>query len=108
MSFPNATDAHNQATDNITVLSEIQAIELAVLNSVQAGQLSNTGIGGTTTMTNNTTGPAYYSVWQGTTTNDSYAANMQNVINYFSGLGYGIKRVTNTVTGNTFLWYVTW
>lgn len=114
MSFPTATQARNQATDNLTVLSEIQAIETAVLLSVQAGELSNTSIGGNTTMTSTVAGSAlsiaegYFSVWKQTVTNDAYAANMQSVIDYFSGLGYGIKRVTNSVTGTTFLWYVTW
>lgn len=114
MSFPTATQARNQATDNLTVLSEIQTIETAVLVSVQAGELSNTEIGGNTTMTSTVAGAplalaqAYFSVWKQTVANDAYAANMQSVIDYFSGLGYGIKRVTNTVTGNTFLWYVTW
>ena len=114
MSFPTANDARNQATDNLTVLAEIQAIETAVLTSVQAGQLSNTTIGGNTVMTSTVTGSplaiaqAYYSVWQQKTTNDAYDANMQSVITYFSSLGYGIKRATNSITGTTFLWYLTW
>lgn len=113
MSFPTATQARSQATDNTTVLDEIHVIESAVLIAVQNNQLSSTAIGGSTVMTS--TDPAalpisqaYYNVWKGTTTDDAKNANMSSIIDYFSQLGYGIKRTTNSQTGTTFLWYVTW
>jgi len=197
MSFPTASQARSQAGDTSVVLSEIQAIETAVLASVQAGAYVNAGIGGETTMTGtsqteptweisgsptvagsgpflvtfplplpqliapdvhgtyhvegsastgfNVTGLAayattttsitliypttpgtfqladpfmvaatyteaqmYYRVWQGLVTDETRAAGMQAVLDNFNQLGYGIKRVTNALTGNTFLWYATW
>lgn len=50
----------------------------------------------------------YYRTWQGLVTDEVKAAGMQSVIANFSQLGYGIKRITNGFTNNTFLWYVTW
>ena len=115
MSFPTATQARSQAVGNTTVLNEIHAIESAILQAVQASALRDPAIGGDTTMTNTTTGSplttaqAYYNVWKGTVEDDTKSANMQAVIDNFSKLGYGIKRVANEATSNTtFLWYVTW
>lgn len=115
MSFPTATQARSQAVGNTTVLNEIHAIESAVLQAVQASALRAPSVGGDTTMTSTTVGAAlttaqaYYNVWKGTVEDDTKSANMQAVIDNFSKLGYGIKRVANEDTSNTtFLWYVTW
>lgn len=115
MSFPTATQARSQAVGNTTVLNEIHAIESAVLQAIQASALRAPAVGGDTTMTATTVGSplttaqAYYDVWKGTATDDTKSANMQAVIDNFSKLGYGIKRVSNEDTSNTtFLWYITW
>ena len=114
MSFPTATQARSQAVGNTTVLNEIHAIESAILQAVQASALRAPAVGGDTTMTATTIGSAlttaqaYYNVWKGTVSDDTKSANMQAVIDNFSKLGYGIKRVTNDATTTTFLWYITW
>lgn len=114
MSFPTAAQSRVQSTDNIDVLSEIHVIERAVLDQVKLGNLIAPSIGGDTIMTSTTAGTTlytaqeYFNAWKGTVPNESKAANMQSIIDYFSQLGYGIKRVTNPNTGTTFLWYVTW
>lgn len=114
MSFPTAAQARVQATDSTIVLDEIHAIETAVLLAVREGQLLVSNAGGNTVMTstesgdNLNTAQLYFNVWKGNLADDSKSAYMQSVIDYFSQLGYGIKRVTNTSTGTTFLWYVTW
>lgn len=51
----------------------------------------------------------YYQVWQGTATNTTYVQQMNEVIKYFTDLGYTITRQKNASTSNsTFKWYVTW
>ena len=114
MSFPTATQARSQAVGNTTVLNEIHAIESAVLLAIQSGALRAPSVGGDTTMTATTVGTplttaqAYYNAWKGTIEDESKSANMQAVLDNFSKLGYGIKRVVNPATETTFLWYVTW
>ena len=114
MSFPTATQARSQAVGNTTVLNEIHAIESAVLQAVQASALKAPAVGGDTSMTNTADGSpltlaqSYYNVWKGTETDDTKAANMQAVLDNFSKLGYGIKRVVNPATGTTLLWYISW
>lgn len=115
MSFLTASQARAQAIANTVVLNEMHAIESDILTAVQSGELADTSIGGTTTMTSTVLGPGlttaqtYYNVWKGTVTDDAKAAAMSAVVDNFSKLGYGIKRIANEETSNTtFLWYVTW
>lgn len=50
----------------------------------------------------------YFLVWKNTSSSTSYTNQMNAVIKYFVNLGYVIKRVTNSNTGTTFKWQVTW
>lgn len=113
MSFPTASQARNQASVNTVVLSEIHAIENAVLAAIQAGTFVSPAIGNTT-MTSTASGAplalaqSYYNVWKGTVTDAAKLANMTAVVDHFSKLGYSIKRVVNGSTNTTFLWYISW
>lgn len=51
----------------------------------------------------------YYLVWKEFLVNRVYKDRMEQVIQYFKRLGYGITRKENPVTNNkTFFWEVTW
>lgn len=50
----------------------------------------------------------YWQVWSGVTTNKQIDLQMNQVISYFSGLGYTIKRQTNPETGITMQWLICW
>jgi hypothetical protein len=56
----------------------------------------------------NPTSVDYYIVWQGSATDRAIQNQMNQVIKYFSDLGYKIERLTNTSTSRTFKWYVYW
>ena len=56
----------------------------------------------------NPTSIVYYTTWQGSTTNRAIQNQMEQVITYFSNLGYKIERLTNTSTTRTIKWYVYW
>lgn len=50
----------------------------------------------------------YFNVWKSVTANTTYTNQMNSVIKYFTDLGYIIRRITNSNTGTTFKWYITW
>jgi len=55
----------------------------------------------------------YFAVWQGLTPSDkelipAYTDRMNLVINYFTNLGYTIKRAANPSTNNTLMWKIQW
>ena len=54
------------------------------------------------------TSMAYYTSWQGTTTDRAIQNQMEQVVKYFTDLGYKIERLTNTSTNRTFKWYIYW
>ena len=57
----------------------------------------------------NATGLAYWNVWQGNTTDNVKQAQMDAVINYFTGLKYSIVRLTaQATTNNIFYWQISW
>jgi hypothetical protein len=56
----------------------------------------------------NPTSMAYYTSWQGTTTDRAIQNQMEQVVKYFTDLGYKIERLTNTSTNRTFKWYIYW
>jgi hypothetical protein len=56
----------------------------------------------------NPTSMAYYTSWQGTTTDRAVQNQMEQVIKHFSDLGYKIERLTNASTNRTFKWYIYW
>jgi hypothetical protein len=56
----------------------------------------------------NPTSIDYYTSWQGTSTDRAIQNQMEQVIKYFSDLGYKIERLTNSSTNRTFKWYIYW
>lgn len=90
------------------VLSEIQAIQTAIMTAAAAGGLSAT-VSASTTITNSSD---YFFAWNdpnnhNTSTDRLYRVRMDKVIAYFTRLGFNIKR-TRVGTTNTFQWDITW
>lgn len=51
----------------------------------------------------------YYLVWKELTINRVYKDRMEQIIQYFTRLGYGIVRKENPITNNkTFMWEIYW
>lgn len=50
----------------------------------------------------------YYLVWKEYLVDNTLKDRMEQVINYFKRLGYGIARKTNPTTNKTFQWEVSW
>jgi hypothetical protein len=98
-----ATEARAKAQNDVVIFNEIREIEDAVLSAVAAGQYS-----AEVTETTITTSVTYYSVWQGVIDDRAKYIQMSNVVTYFTDLGYSIERRTNSVSGNTFKWIVSW
>tara|TARA_B000000609_G_scaffold71728_1_gene53744 strand:+ start:775 stop:1119 length:345 start_codon:yes stop_codon:yes gene_type:complete len=111
--FVTAKQAREKARKDTTIQAETAALEAAVFSAVDNNLLTVTH-GGTTTMTHTTAGAqltlaqAYYSVWQGTTTNTAYADQMNEVIKYFTDLGYSIHRIQNPNETTVFQWVISW
>jgi len=122
-SFPSATSSRAQAQNDSTIRQEIAIIELTILNAIANHSMqaivnheSSVMINGYTItsslMTSNTTtGEDYYNVWQESVTDAVKEAQMDEVISYFTSLGYGITRIANTSVpspaNQVFYWKVT-
>jgi hypothetical protein len=79
--------------------------------SVEVGSgTANTELGLTTGITNATdpSSVSYNSVWQGNLDDRAKTDQMNQVELYFKNLGYSIDRVTNSVTGKTFNWVISY
>tara|TARA_B100000497_G_C7644466_1_gene387496 strand:- start:160 stop:777 length:618 start_codon:yes stop_codon:yes gene_type:complete len=79
--------------------------------SVEVGSgTANTELGLTTGITNatNPSSVTYNSVWQGDAADRAKTDQMNQVELYFKNLGYSIERVTNSVTGKTFKWVISY
>lgn len=50
----------------------------------------------------------YWNVWAGATTNKIIQLQINQVLSYFTQLGYTIKIMTNPETGNTIQWVICW
>lgn len=112
MSFIAAGQARKFATVNPEVLNEIHAIENAVVAAIGVGtfncSIEESPMTSTESGAPRTLAEAYYNVWRGLVTDKSKEANMVSVVDYFTELGYGIKRTVNPVTDSTFIWNVSW
>lgn len=79
--------------------------------SVQVGSgTANTELGLTSGIINATdpSSVSYNSVWQGNLADRAKTDQMNQVELYFKNLGYSIDRVTNSVTGKTFKWVISY
>jgi hypothetical protein len=113
--FMTATEARNKARSDSTILHEIRLMEQKVMTDAAAGLLSSivaydTTIGNDTgtTITNETTGPAYFNVWKGSTTDKVKEDQMKQVILHFESHGYTIYRNTNATVTTIFNWTIEW
>jgi len=79
--------------------------------SVEVGSgTANTELGLTSGITYATdpSSVSYNSVWQGNVADRAKTDQMNQVELYFKNLGYSIDRVTNSVTGKTFKWVISY
>jgi hypothetical protein len=119
--FPAASDARLRAENDSLINSQVVIMELAILNAIANNQFSvnitnsstvsinGTTITGSPMTMDNATGLAYWNVWQGNTTDNVKKAQMDAVINYFTGLKYSIVRLTAQGTTNSiFYWQISW
>jgi hypothetical protein len=110
-------DINDAAIGNVLAYKENDALRLNIDVSgnnnwqyiIGAGT-ANASLGLTegTSTAPNPTSVSYFNVWQGTETDRSKYTDMVSVINYFTNIGYKIERVTNSVTGKSFSWYIYW
>jgi hypothetical protein len=103
--------AMGQASGTNVVLTEINALQIAVNTAASGGALEYITVG-TTTMTNATTSTDYFNAWNDPYTYDNAVhklarENMNFVINYFTRLGYSITRNRNG-TDSYFNWKIIW
>ena len=98
-----ATEARAKAQNDVTIFTEIRNIEDAVLSAISSGNY-----GAQVTNTTMTLSVTYCNVWQGVTEDRAKFIQMSQVVTYFTDLGYSIERRTNSSTGNTFKWIVSW
>lgn len=106
-----ATQARAKSQNDVIIFNEIRDIEDAILNAINGGLYETTITGTTMTNTNlpgRTTAIVYFNTWQGTIDDRAKYIQMGTVITYFTDLGYGIERRTNSVTSDTFKWVVSW
>lgn len=105
-----AGQARAKAQNDLTIFGEVRDIEEAILTAIAAGNYNADVVG--TVMTSTTDGVAdarlYFNAWQGITPDRSKEIQMNQVITYFTDLGYTIERKTNALTGDTFKWTVLW
>lgn len=110
-----ATEARAKAQNDSVIFKEIRDIEDAILTAAAAGEYDATVSGTTMTATSTAGMPTpisvarvYFNVWQGSVDDRAKFIQMGKVITYFTDLGYSIERRTNSTTGDTFTWIVSW
>lgn len=109
-----AAEARAKSQNDSIIFNEIRDIEDAILTAVYDGEYS-AEVNNHTTMTAVTGTPevvalarAYFNTWQGTLEDRAKFIQMGKIITYFTDLGFSIERRTNSTTGNTFKWIVSW
>ena len=98
-----ATEARAKAQNDVTIFTEIRNIEDAVLSAISDGDYSVEVTD--TTMTLSVT---YCNVWQGVTDDRAKFIQMNQIVTYFTDLGYSVERRINSSTSNTFKWIISW
>ena len=118
--FPTATQAKDRAQGNLVIAKEVNALEEAVITAISNSAFT-AEVTDDTTMTNSTPTDAisesYYKSWKGTTTNNVFDEQMDEVKKHFTDKGYTVSRVENTAatqgahsgaTGKVFKWSISW
>lgn len=109
-----ASNARNNTISSEIVETELALINLNILYAVSQGRITasvthvtNTSVMGTTlTGTPMTLNTDTYLVWQNRITDNLITAQMAQVIDYYSQLGYTISR--KTIDGTHLLWQISW
>ena len=79
-----------------------------VIGSGSANAALGINVAGGTLTAINPDSIIYNNVWQGTGTDRAKTDQMNQVMSYFTNLGYTIDRQTNSLTGKTFKWVITY
>jgi len=111
--FPVASKAHTFSSVNaIPVINEIHHIQLAIIDAIDEGDLECTIIDSTMTTPDDddlTSLPVkYWKVWKGQLEDRALEMRMDQVITFFTGLGYSITRAQSTTADYAFRWVITW
>ena len=96
--------------DNGYLVLEITSAASTAWQYTVGSGTANTALGLTagTYTASNPDSVGYFDAWQGTSTDRPAVNQMDTIIKHFRNLGYKIERLSNTVTGKTFSWYVYW
>jgi hypothetical protein len=78
------------------------SLSTVVLNKDTITPVNSINISGSPMSTNG----EYYTVWQGTTTNNQFTVEMNKVIDYYKKLGYTINRKSDDM--ETLYWQINW
>jgi hypothetical protein len=110
----NASTARTQTVSNSTVETELALININIFAAVANGQTTMTV--GKTTQTNfngnvivgspMTLSMDYYKVWQSSIVNNLIDAEMTEIIDTYTLLGYSISR--KSMDGETISWQISW
>lgn len=106
-----AVEARAKAQNDSVIFREVRSIEDAILSAVAAGQYEVAVTETTMTATVDPglqTAIVYFNTWRGLGEDRAKYVQMNNVITYFKDLGYSIERRTNSHTGSTFKWVISW
>lgn len=110
-----ATEARAKSQNDTVIFNEIRDIEDAILTAVGNGEYDANITGTVMTATSTAGSPApilaarvYYNVWQGSVEDRAKYTQMGQILTYFTDLGYSIERRTNSATGDTFKWVISW
>jgi len=106
-----ATQARAKSQNDSVIFNEIRDIEDAILTAVAAGTYDTDVVNTTMTATSqpgDAVARVYFNTWQGSVDDRAKFVQMAKVVTYFTDLGYAIERRTNSTTGYTFKWVVSW
>ena len=98
-----ATEARSKAQNDVVIFNEIREIEDQILTAIADGDYSVEVTGTVMTLS-----VSYHNVWQGVTEDRAKYIQMGQIVTYFTDLGYGVERRTNSSTSNTFKWIISW
>ncbi len=117
--FPTAAEARAGSRNNLAIHAEIRALEEAIYQAIEAGELSvEVGKSIVSPMTDPLSydplneakidARDYYSVLFADLDNRSLKEQIDIVQKNFVDLGYQVTPLKNTSTGNTFFWRIFW
>lgn len=117
--FPTAAEARAGSRNNLVIHAEIRAIEQAIYQAIEDGELSvDVGKSVVSPMTDPLSydpqneakidARDYFAVLFADVDNRSLKEQIDIVQKNFADLGYQVTPLMNTSTGNTFFWRIFW